>query len=72
MLMILERHYVRETMRKKLKIVTRAGFYSSQRCGSTMTNAMESNLPDVVWNVMQTDYQNSTPGIDKSRRVICG
>ena len=72
MLMILERHYIRETMRKKLKIVTRAGLCSSQRCGSTMANAMESNLPDAVWNVMQTDYRNDAPGIDKSRCVICG
>ena len=71
-LMILGRHCIRETMRKKPKIVTRAGLCSSQRCGSTMANAMESNLPDAVWNVMQTDYQNGAPGIDKSHRVICG
>ena len=71
-LMILGRHCIRETMRKKPKIVTRAGLCSSQRYGNTMTNAMESNLPDVVWNVMQTDYQNGTTSIDKSRRVICG
>jgi hypothetical protein len=33
---------------------------------------MESNLLDAVWNVMQTDYQNGAPDIDKSRRVIYG
>ena len=70
--MILGRHCIRETMRKKPKIVTRAGLCSSQRCGSTMTNAMESNLPDGVWDVMQTDYQNGASGIDKSHRVIYG
>ena len=70
--MILERHYIRETMRKKPKIVTRVGLCSSQRCGSTMTNAMESNLPNTVWDVMQVDYWNGAPGIDKSCRVIYG
>ena len=67
-LMILGGHCIRETMRKKPKIVTRAGLCSSQCCGSTMANTMESNLPDAVWNVMQMGYLNSTPGIDKSRR----
>ena len=57
-LMILGGHCIRETMRKKPKIVTRAGLCSSQRCGSTMSNAMESNLPNAVWNVMQIDYRN--------------
>ena len=71
-LMILGRHCIQESMRKKPKIVTRAGLCSSQCCGSTMANAMESNLPDVVWNVMQMDYRNSAPGINKSHRVICG
>ena len=71
-LMILGGHYIRETTRKKPKILTRAGLCSSQHCGSTMANTMESNLPDVVWNVMQTDYRNGAPSIDKSRRVIYG
>jgi len=71
-LMILGGHCIRETMRKKPKIVTRAGLCSSQRCGSTMANAMESNLPDTVWDVMQTDYRNDAPGIDKSSHMICG
>ena len=70
-LMILGGHCIRETMRKKLKIVTRAGLCSSQRCGSTMMNAMESNLPNAVWDVMQTDYRNGASSIDKSRRLIC-
>jgi len=54
-LMIPEGHCIRETMRKKLKIVARAGLSSGQCCGSAMANTMESNLPDAVWNVMQTD-----------------
>ena len=70
--MIPEGHCIRETMRKKLKIVARAGLCGGQRCGSAMADTMESNLPDMVWNVMQMDCQNSAPGIDKSHRVICG
>ena len=48
-------HRIWETMRKKLKIVARADLCSSQRCGSAMTNTMENNLPDAVWNVMQME-----------------
>ena len=59
-------------MSKKLEIVARAGLCSGQRYGSAMMDTMESNLPDVVWNVMQMDYRNSAPGINKSHRVICG
>ena len=71
-LMILGGYCIWETMRKKLKIVAGVGLCSGQRCGSAMADTMENNLPDVVWNVMQTDYRNSTPGIDKSCRAICG
>ena len=59
-------------MRKKLKIVAGVGLCSGQRCGSTMANTMESNLPDAIWNFKQTDYRNSAPGIDKSHPVIYG
>ena len=55
-IMILGRHCIWETMREKLKVMTRASLCNSQRCSSTMANAMESNLLDAVWNVMQTDY----------------
>ena len=71
-LIIPEGHCIQETMRKKLKIVARTGLCSGRRCGSAMANTMESNLPDAVWNVMQMDYQNGTPGIDKSHHMIYG
>ena len=60
-----------KTMGKKPKIVARAGLCSDQRHGSTMTNAMKSDLPNMVWDVMQADHQHSTPGIDKSRHMLC-
>ena len=59
-----------KTVGKKPKIVARAGLCSSQHHGSTMTNAMKSDLPDTVWDVIQTNHRNGAPGIDKSRRVI--
>ena len=71
-LMILGRHCIQETMRKKLKIVAEVGLCSGQRCGSAMADTMENKLPDAVGNVMQMDYRNSAPSIDKSRRVIRG
>jgi hypothetical protein len=57
-------------MGKKLKILARMGLGGSQRRGSAMTNAMESNLPNTIRDVMQTNHQNDAPGIDKSRRMI--
>jgi len=72
MLMIPGEHCIWETMRKKLKIMARAGLCSGQRCGSTMANTMESNLPDVVWDVMQVDCRNGAPSLDKSHHMVCG
>ena len=69
-LMIPRVHRVWKTMGKKPKIVARAGLCSSQRHGSTMTNAMKSVLLDTVWDVMQANHRNGAPGIDKSCRVI--
>ena len=69
-LMIPRVRRVWKTVGKKPKIVARAGLCSSQCHGSTMTNAMKSNLPDTVWDVMQANHQNGAPSIDKSRCVI--
>ena len=55
---------------KKPKIMARAGLCSSQRHGSTMTNAMKSDLPDTVRDVMQANHRNGAPGINKSCCVI--
>ena len=63
-------HRVWKTMGKKPKIVARAGLCSSQHHSSTMTNAMKSDLPDTVQDVMQANCQNGAPGIDKSHHVI--
>ena len=59
-----------KTMGKKPKLVARTGLRSSQRHGSTMTNAMKSDLSDMVWDVVQTNHQNGTPGIDESSRMV--
>ena len=59
-------------MRKELKIVARTGLCGGQRCGSAMADAIESNLPDAIWDVMQMGYQNSAPGVDESCRMVCG
>ena len=59
-----------KTMGKKPKIVARAGLCSSQHHGSTMTNAMKSDLPDTVQDVKQANHQNGAPGIDKSCHVL--
>jgi len=61
---------VRKTMGKKPKIMARTSLCSSQRHGSTMTNAMKGDLPNVIRDVMQAKHRNGAPSIDKSRRVI--
>ena len=61
-----------KTMGKKLKILARTGLGGSQRRGSAMTNAMESNPPNMIRDVMQTNHWNGAPGIDKSRCMIRG
>ena len=68
--MILRVHCIWKTMGKKPKIMARTGLCSSQRHGSAMTNAMEGNLPDTIWDVMQMNHQNGAPGIDKSCRMV--
>ena len=61
-----------KTMGKKPKIVARAGLCSSQHHDSTMMNAMKSDLPDMVSDVMQVNHQNDACGIDKSCLMIRG
>ena len=35
-----------------------------------MTNAMQSDLLDTVWDVVQVNNWDGTSGIDESRRVL--
>ena len=58
--------YVSKTVGKKPKIMAQTGLRSSQRYGS----AMKGDLPDTIWDVMQTNHRNGASGIDKSRHVI--
>ena len=69
-LTILRMHRIWETIRKKPKIAARMGLCSSQRCGSTVTDTMKSDLPDVVRNVIQANYWDGTSSINKSCRVL--
>ena len=59
-----------KTMGKKPKLVARAGLRNSQCHGSTMTNAMKSNLSNTVWDVVQANHQSGAPSVDKSYRVL--
>ena len=69
-LMIPRVHRIWKTARKKPKIVARTSLCSSQRCGSTMTAAMKSNLPNAIRDVIQANYWDGTSGIDKSYHVL--
>ena len=59
-----------KTMGKKSKLIARVSLHSSQCHGSTMTNAMKSDLPDMVRDVMQANHRNGTLGIDESCRMV--
>jgi len=69
-LMIPRVHRIQETMRKKPKIVDRTSLCGSQRRGSTMTNAIKSDLPNAVRDVIQVNYWDGTSGVDKSCHVL--
>ena len=69
-LMIPRVHRIQKTMRKEPKIVARMGLCSSQRCGSTVTDTMKSDLPNAIRNVIQANYWDGTSGVNKSRRVL--
>ena len=57
-------------MGKKPKLVSRMGLRSSQRHGGTMTNAMQSDLPNTVQDVMQANHRDSASSNDESHHVI--
>ena len=50
--------------------MARTGLRSSQHHGGTMTNAMQSDLPDTVWDVMQANYRDGASCVDESHRVL--
>ena len=59
-----------KTMGKEPKLLARMDMCRSQRHGGTMANAMQSDLPDTVWDVVQANHRNSASGVDESRCVI--
>ena len=68
--MISRGHRVQKTVRKKPKIVARTSLCGSQRRGSTMTDAMKSDLPNVIQDVIQANYWDGTSSINKSCHVL--
>jgi hypothetical protein len=58
-----------ETMGEKSKLVTRAGLCNSQCHGSTMTDTVEGNFSDVVWDIVQMNLAG-TPVIDESFCIL--
>ena len=59
-----------KTMGKEPKLVSRMNLRRSQRHGGTMANAMQSDLPDTVRDVVQANHQHGAFGVDKSRCVL--
>ena len=61
-----------KTMGKEPKLVARMDLRRSQRHGGTMANAMQSDLPNTIWDVMQANHRDGASSIDESRRVLHG
>ena len=59
-----------ETMGKEPKFVARMGLRRSQRHGGTMANAMQSDLPNMVWDVVQENHWDGAFGVDESCRML--
>ena len=60
-----------KTMGEKPKFMARLSLHGSQHHGGTMTNAMQSDLPNVIWDIVQANQRDGTSGIDESRHVLC-
>ena len=59
-----------KTMGKEPKFVARMGLRRSQRHGGTMANAMQSDLPNMIWDVVQANHRDGASGVDESRRML--
>ena len=57
-------------MGKESKLVARMDLRRSQRHGGTMANAMQSDLPDTVRDVVQASHRNGASDIDESHRIL--
>ena len=59
-----------KTMGEEPKFMARMGLCRSQRHDGTMANAMQSDLPDMVRDVMQANHRDGASGVDESHRVL--
>ena len=59
-----------KTMGKEPKLVARMDLRRSQCHDSTMANAMQSDLSDMVRDVVQANHWDGASGVDKSHRML--
>ena len=59
-----------KTMGKQPKLVARMDLRRSQRHGSTMENAMQSDLPNTVWDVVQVNHWDGASSVDESHHML--
>ena len=68
--MIPKVHRSWEAVGKEPKLVARMDLRRSQCHDSTMANAMQSDLSDMVRDVVQTNHRDGASGIDKSCHML--
>ena len=59
-----------KTMGKEPKLLARMDMCRSQRHGGTMANAMQSDLPDAIRDIVQANHRDSASSVDESRCVL--
>jgi len=57
-------------MGEKPKFKARMSLHRSQCHGGTMANAMQSDLPNTVWDVVQANHRDGASGVDESHCML--
>ena len=63
-------HHSWEAVGKEPKLLARMDLCRSQCHDSTMANAMQSDLSDMVQDVVQANHWDGVSSVDKSRHVL--
>ena len=59
-----------KTMGKEPKFVARMGLRRSQCHGGTMVDAVQSDLPNMIRDIVQANHRDDASAIDESHRVL--
>ena len=61
-----------KTMGGKPKFMARMSLHESQSHGGTMANAMQSDLPNTIWDIVQANQWDGASSVDESCHMLRG